>query len=349
MLPRVAAGRSATSPTRPTWLRPQFARRARDHVRRVRRRLPRARRAPAIAGAARARATAATRCCSARRARSGAPAGALARTPGAARRVHPHAAVHRRPRPRAARRRRRRCAGCAALRAAARDRLRAPSVHAGRLAAADVRAASRATEITHRLGRAGWSGSSTPARGAAGSRAACRSTTPSTASRPTRRTCCSASRSRARPRTSTSPTGSPTATRACAPSRSTSWPTTRSSRGFQSGLRFSDGRPEARLRRLPAAALDDARRASSRLRVYGQVRPLAAGATARVELQNAPLGGGAFTDRRDVHGALGHGRSCARSRASRAASGCAGRRRTGGPPLLSREARRPLADREELG
>ena len=51
--------------------------------------------------------------------------------------------------------------------------------------------------------------------------------------------------------------------------------------------------PEALLRRVPPAALDRAARAS-RLRVYGQVRPLAARAAARVELQNAPLGAGAF-------------------------------------------------------
>jgi len=63
--------------------------------------------------------------------------------------------------------------------------------------------------------------------------------------------------------------------------------------GFQSGLRFSDGRPKPAYDayRLPLWMTP---RATSRLRVYGQIRPLAAGATARVELQNAPLGGGDF-------------------------------------------------------
>jgi hypothetical protein len=36
------------------------------------------------------------------------------------------------------------------------------------------------------------------------------------------------------------------------------------------------------------------RRGDSRLRVYGQLRPLAPGARAAVELQNAPRGRGAF-------------------------------------------------------
>ncbi|HTE58947.1 MAG TPA: hypothetical protein VK631_01270 [Solirubrobacteraceae bacterium] len=63
---------------------------------------------------------------------------------------------------------------------------------------------------------------------------------------------------------------------------------------FQSGVRFVDGRPKPAYGayRLP---LWVARKGPARLRVYGQVRPLAPGATARVELQNAPLAGGAFT------------------------------------------------------
>ena len=63
--------------------------------------------------------------------------------------------------------------------------------------------------------------------------------------------------------------------------------------GFQSGVRFADGRPKPSYDayRLPLwiAALG-----TSRLRVYGQLRPLAPRAAARVELQNAPLGAGAF-------------------------------------------------------
>jgi hypothetical protein len=62
---------------------------------------------------------------------------------------------------------------------------------------------------------------------------------------------------------------------------------------FQSGLRFWDGvpKPSYDAYRL---ALWVSRRGDSRLRVYGQLRPLAPGARAAVELQNAPLGRGAF-------------------------------------------------------
>ena len=62
---------------------------------------------------------------------------------------------------------------------------------------------------------------------------------------------------------------------------------------FQSGLRFWDGSPKPSYDayRLP---LWVSRRGSSQLRVYGQVRPLAAGATTRVQLQNAALGAGPF-------------------------------------------------------
>jgi hypothetical protein len=62
---------------------------------------------------------------------------------------------------------------------------------------------------------------------------------------------------------------------------------------FQSGLRFWDGTPKPAYDayRLP---LWITRKGSSRLRVYGQVRPLAAGARSRVQLQNAALGAGPF-------------------------------------------------------
>ena len=62
---------------------------------------------------------------------------------------------------------------------------------------------------------------------------------------------------------------------------------------FQSGLRFFDGTPKPSYDayRLP---LWITRKGSSRLRVYGQVRPLANGATTRVEIQNAALGAGPF-------------------------------------------------------
>jgi len=59
---------------------------------------------------------------------------------------------------------------------------------------------------------------------------------------------------------------------------------------FQSGLRSRDGiaKPAYDAYRLP---LWITRKGAARLRVYGQVRPLAAGARARVELQNAAFGG----------------------------------------------------------
>ena len=62
---------------------------------------------------------------------------------------------------------------------------------------------------------------------------------------------------------------------------------------FQSGLRFFDGTPKPSYDayRLP---LWITRKGSARLRVYGQVRPLANGGTTRVQLQNAALGTGPF-------------------------------------------------------
>jgi hypothetical protein len=64
--------------------------------------------------------------------------------------------------------------------------------------------------------------------------------------------------------------------------------------GFQSGLRFADGRPKPAYAayRLP---LWVSAKGVSRLRVYGQARTLAPGATAQLALQNAPLAGGVFT------------------------------------------------------
>jgi hypothetical protein len=106
---------------------------------------------------------------------------------------------------------------------------------------------------------------------------------------------------------------------------------------FQSGLRFADGSPKPAFDayRLP---LWITRKGPGRLRVYGQVRPLAPGTAARVELQNAPLAGGAF---RTV-AAIG-----VRSAANTFVALVARREgrwrlrwapRDGGPPLLSREA-----------
>jgi hypothetical protein len=106
--------------------------------------------------------------------------------------------------------------------------------------------------------------------------------------------------------------------------------------GFQSGVRFADGRPKPAYDayRLP---LWITRAGATRLRVYGQLRPLAAGARASVELHNAPLGGGAFrTVATFAVGARPFVRRVARFE---------GRFRlvwrppAGGPPLVSRAAR----------
>ena len=63
--------------------------------------------------------------------------------------------------------------------------------------------------------------------------------------------------------------------------------------GFQSGLRFADGRakPAYDAYRL---AVWVRRSGPSRLRLYGQVRPPAAGDVSRVEIQNAPFGSSDF-------------------------------------------------------
>ena len=63
--------------------------------------------------------------------------------------------------------------------------------------------------------------------------------------------------------------------------------------GFQSGLRFADGRakPAYDAYRL---AVWVRRPGPSRLRLYGQVRPPAAGDVSRVEIQNAPFGSSDF-------------------------------------------------------
>jgi hypothetical protein len=68
---------------------------------------------------------------------------------------------------------------------------------------------------------------------------------------------------------------------------------------FQSGLRFWDGvpKPSYEAYRLP---LWVERKGTSRLRVYGQVRPLANGASTRVQLQNAALGAGPFRTVRTI-------------------------------------------------
>jgi hypothetical protein len=63
--------------------------------------------------------------------------------------------------------------------------------------------------------------------------------------------------------------------------------------GFQSGLRFTDWRPKPAYDayRLPLWVSE---KGVAQLRVYGQLRTLPPGATARAELLNAPLGAGVF-------------------------------------------------------
>ena len=108
--------------------------------------------------------------------------------------------------------------------------------------------------------------------------------------------------------------------------RSTSWSTTRSWRASSPGVRFADGRPKPSYDayRLP---LWITRKGASHLRVYGQVRPLANGATTQVELQNAPLGLPVWRTVATFAVRSERGRSCRRSRGARDAGGCAGCRR----------------------
>ena len=63
--------------------------------------------------------------------------------------------------------------------------------------------------------------------------------------------------------------------------------------GFQTGLRFATGRvkPTFDAYRLPIWV---SRAGAGRVRVYGQVRPAASGATEQVEILRQPAGGGAF-------------------------------------------------------
>ena len=76
--------------------------------------------------------------------------------------------------------------------------------------------------------------------------------------------------------------------------------------GFQTGLRFASGeaKPSYDAYRLPIWVS----RQGSRLRVYGQVRPAAAGAAGAVEIQAAPRRGRAFRTVKtvDVRSARGH-------------------------------------------
>ena len=118
-----------------------------------------------------------------------------------------------------------------------------------------------------------------------GSRATCRSSTRSSASRRTRPTGCSACRWPSRPPGSTSRTSSPGTIRACAPSPSTRCATRRRCRPSRRGLRFNDGRakPSWAAYRLPLWVATR----GSKLLVWGQLRPAADGAVEQVDIQNA--------------------------------------------------------------
>ena len=195
VLPRVPRWSFGNEPNQPSWLQPQFARSGgiTYAAAAVRYRAL----APAASPACAPAVTGATRCCSARRPdrpRDG-PAAA---PPDAAGDVHP-----------------RRC--CASTAAAQRSRARPPRCAAAAARAGSRDAASRTTRTRSggsqppltkgrardgdhdRLVRPARAAARRRRRAAAGSRAGCRSTTPSTASRPTRPTACSASRWRSRP------------------------------------------------------------------------------------------------------------------------------------------------------
>ncbi len=175
--------------------------------------------------------------------------------------------------------------------------------------------------------RGGWSGCSTRARGSGGSRAGCRSTTPSTASRPARRTLLfgvSPARQAAYVNQSDWIAYRDPRVRTVAQYKLLDDPARRRV-PVRPALRRRPA--EAGLRRLPPAAVDHARRACRGCASTGRCARWRPAATARVELQNAPLAAAASRTVATVHGvARATTRSCARSRGSRAASGCAGRR-----------------------
>ena len=112
---------------------------------------------------------------------------------------------------------------------------------------------------------------------------------------------------------------------------------------FQSGLRFFDGVPKPAFDayRLP---LWVKRKGAARLRVYGQVRPLAARRRRRAwssrTPRSAPVRSGPWRRSRCARPTT---RSCGRSRAARAAGGCAGSSRTAASCSRARPSR-PRAD-----
>ena len=234
--------------------------------------------------------------------------------------VHPRAALHRRPR-RALRARRPRV-GLRRSPAAAGHRLRPPSLHPRRLAAAADAGRRRRRSRSPRS--AGSSGCSTRRRSGRCPRR-CRSTTRSTASRPTRRTRCSASARRARPSSSTSPTGSPSATRGSGPSRSTSSSTTGSSRASSPGCGSGTSGPSRATTPTGCrSGCTPARRdAAARLRAGAPARR---GDVSRVELQNAPFGSSDFRTVATIRRRDRTAPSCARCPGARAGSGSVGRR-----------------------
>ena len=125
--------------------------------------------------------------------------------------VHQRALLPRRPRPQAARGGPE-GGGLQGRKAAARERLRPPPVHQGRLAAADREDTSRRDHDLHAVAPA-RAARPTAARGPGSSPAGCPSGTRSSATRRTRPTGSSASRSSSRRSSSTRPTTSPRASR----------------------------------------------------------------------------------------------------------------------------------------
>ena len=274
VLPRVDRWSFANEPNQPGWLQPQFARRGGITLRRAA--VPTARWPPPACRRCAPPGTGATRSCSARRRRSAATRGRCARRP-----VAPGAfirtllCIDRRG---AAAGAAAAVRGCARARAARVTRLRAPSLHARRLAAAADRGPSRDGDHDL-LVRPPEAAARRRRRAAAGSRRRCRSTTPSTASRPTRPTALfgvSLARQAAYINQSDWIAYRDARVRTVAQYKLADDPAISS---FQSGLRFCDA-GQAGLRRLPAAALGRRARATRGCASTGQVRPRAPGTSA---------------------------------------------------------------------
>ena len=239
-----------------------------------------------------------------------------------------------------------RALGCRELQAPRGHGLRPPPVPARRLAAAR-RAAPGGRRDHDLLARRGCAACSTRRRARGGSRAGCRSTTPSSASRPTRPTASSACASRSSRRYINQSDWMAYRDRRVRAVAQYKLVDEASLSSFQSGLRFLDGRAEAGLRRLPAADLGQrARLAAARLRPGAPGRRRDA---AGRQIQNRPPSGGAVHDGHHADGALAARGSSSRAVPKRAGvlAPALGRadlaRGAGRAPMTAARARAALA------